>query len=232
MIAEQKQVSNVEKVARIINLGLVDYLSALDLQTDLRDRRIAGEIPDTLVLLEHPSVITLGRSGNLENILVPESELSDRGIQLFHTNRGGDVTYHGPGQIVGYPIMDLTRHGTDLRKHVGKLEEVLIRALDTLGVMSNRRERDTGVWVGENKIASIGIHVKRWVTMHGFALNVSPDMEHISLIYPCGIKDAPMTSVEKILGRPVSRADVLRALREAFGQVFALRLESLPEGGD
>ena len=173
-----------------------------------------------------------GRSGNMENILVPESELADRGIQFFHANRGGDVTYHGPGQIVGYTIMDLTQHGTDLRKHLWKLEEVLIRALEGLGVGGRRREGVTGVWVGENKIASIGIHVKRWVTMHGFALNVSPDMEHISLIYPCGIKDAPMTSVEKILGRPVSRADVRRALKEAFGQVFGIPLEGMPEGSD
>ena len=168
----------------------------------------------------------------MENILVSESELADRGIQFFHANRGGDVTYHGPGQIVGYSIMDLTRHGIDLRKHLWKLEEVLIRALEGLGVGGRRREGLTGVWVGENKIASIGIHVKRWVTMHGFALNVSPDMEHLSLIYPCGIKDAPMTSVEKILGRPVSRANVRRALKEAFGQVFGLRLESMPEGSD
>ena len=232
MIVEQKQASTDKSEARVLDLGLVDYQSALDLQTDLRDRRIAGEIPDTLVLLEHLPVITLGRSGNMENILVPESELADRGIQFFHANRGGDVTYHGPGQIVGYTIMDLTRHGTDLRKHLWKLEEVLIRALEGLGVGGRRREGVTGVWVGENKIASIGIHVKRWVTMHGFALNVSPDMEHLALIYPCGVKDAPMTSVEKILGRPVSRANVRRALKEAFGQVFGLRLESMPEGSD
>ena len=225
MIAQQKQTTIAKSEAHILDLGMVDYLSALDLQTNLRDCRIAGEIPDTLVLLEHPPVITLGRSGNMENVLVSESELSNRGIQLFHTNRGGDVTYHGPGQIVGYPIMDLTQHGTDLRKHVGKLEEVLIQTLDTLAVKSNRREKETGIWVGDNKIASIGIHVKRWVTMHGFALNVAPDMEHLSLIHHCGIKDAPMTSVEEILGRPVPRADVLRALTKAFGLVFGLRLE-------
>ena len=232
MIVEQKQASTDKSEARVLDLGLVDYQSALDLQTDLRDRRIAGEIPDTLVLLEHLPVITLGRAGNMENILVPESELAERGIQFFHANRGGDVTYHGPGQIVGYTIMDLTRHGTDLRKHLWKLEEVLIRALEGLGVAGRRREGVTGVWVGENKIGSIGIHVRRWVTMHGFALNFAPDMEHLSLIYPCGIKDAPMTSVEKILGRPVSRANVRRALKKAFGQVFGLRLESMPEGGD
>ena len=232
MIVEQKQASADKREAWVLDLGLVDYQSALDLQTDLRDRRIAGEIPDTLVLLEHLPVITLGRSGNMENILVPESELAERGIHFFHANRGGDVTYHGPGQIVGYTIMDLTRHGTDLRKHLRKLEEVLIRALEGLGVGGIRREGVTGVWVGENKIASIGIHVKRWVTMHGFALNVSPDMEHISLIYPCGIKDAPMTSVEKILGMPVSQAHVRRALKKAFGQVFGLRLEGMPEGSD
>ena len=146
MIVEQKQASADKREARVLDLGLVDYQSALDLQTDLRDRRIAGEIPDTLVLLEHLPVITLGRSGNMENILVPESELAERGIQFFHANRGGDVTYHGPGQIVGYSIMDLTRHGIDLRKHLWKLEEVLIRALEGLGVGGRRREGVTGVW--------------------------------------------------------------------------------------
>ena len=174
MLAQQKHTSNSSDTLQVIELGLVDYLAALDLQTDLRDLRIAGHVPDTLLLLEHPPVITLGRSGNLDNVLVSESELSDRSIRLFHANRGGDVTYHGPGQVVGYTIMDLTRHGTDLRKHLWKLEEVLICALNHLGVTGIRREGETGVWVAQNKIASIGIHVKRWVTTHGFALNVCP----------------------------------------------------------
>ena len=208
--------------ARVSDLGLVEYQAAMDLQTELRDRRLAGHVPDTLILLEHPPVITLGRSGNMDNILVPESELIRRGIQFFHSNRGGDVTYHGPGQIVGYPIMDLTLHGTDLRKHLWKLEEVLIRALNALNVLGTRREGNTGVWIGENKIASIGIHVKRWITSHGFALNVCPNMEHLSLIHHCGITDAPMTSVQNVLSIPVSLRDARLALKEAFASVFNL----------
>ena len=222
MIAGQKQASTSTEPARVLDLGLVDYEAALHLQTDLRDRRIAGDIPDTLLLLEHPPVITLGRSGSMGNVLAPETELAERGIRLFHSNRGGDVTYHGPGQIVGYPILDLTFHGTDLRKHLWKLEDVLILALDGLGVKGRRRDGYTGVWVGRNKIASIGIHVKRWVTMHGFALNVAPDMEHLSLIHHCGITDAPMTSVEKALARPVPREDVRLRIKNAFAQVFGL----------
>ncbi len=213
---------------QVLELGLVDYQVALNIQTDLRDRRIAGLVPETLILLEHPPVITLGRSGSLDNVLVQESELSDLGIQLIHTNRGGDVTYHGPGQIVGYAIMDLTRHGTDLRKHLCKLEEVLIRALVSLGVSGIRRDNETGVWVGENKIASIGIHVKRWVTMHGFALNLAPDFGHLSLINHCGITDAPMTSIEKVLNTPVHLHQVRDALKKHFTQVFNFTAKDTP----
>ena len=222
MLVEQKQTSNITDPLQVIDLGLIDYPTALDLQTDLRDRRIAGQITDTLLLLEHPPVITLGRSGNLDNVLVSESELSHRGIPLFHANRGGDVTYHGPGQVVGYTIMDLTRHGTDLRKHLWKLEEVLIRTLASLDVTGNRRDGETGVWVAQNKIASIGIHVKRWVTMHGFALNVEPNFDHLSLINHCGITDAPMTSIEKVLSVPVPSHQVRQVIKNSFTQVFKL----------
>ena len=222
MLTEHKRPSASTDVLQVFDLGLIDYRAALDLQTDLRDRRIAGLVPDTLLLLEHPPVITLGRSGNLDNVLVSESALSNRGIRLFHANRGGDVTYHGPGQVVGYTIMDLTRHGTDLRKHLWKLEEVLIWALNNLGVTGARRERETGVWVAQNKIASIGIHVKRWVTMHGFALNVAPDFDHLSLINHCGITDAPMTSIQNILAHPVPSYQVCHALKDSFVQVFNL----------
>lgn len=222
MLAECKRAASKAGILQVLDMGLVEYQAALDLQTDLRDRRIAGRVPDTLILLEHPPVITLGRSGSLANVLVPESELSDRGIPLIHANRGGDVTYHGPGQVVGYPIMDLTRHGTDLRKHLWKLEEVLIRALASLGVVGARRNGETGVWVAREKIASIGIHVKRWVTMHGFALNVAPNFDHLSLINHCGIADAPMTSIQNILAHPVPPNQVRHALANSFAQLFGL----------
>ncbi len=222
MLAEEKRTSSDAGPLQVVELGLIDYPAALDLQTDLRDRRITGQVPDTLLLLEHPPVITLGRSGNLDNVLVSESALSDHGIRLFQANRGGDVTYHGPGQIVGYAIMDLTRHGTDLRKHLWKLEEVLICALNHLGVTGTRREGETGVWVSQNKIASIGIHVKRWVTMHGFALNIDPNFDHLSLIHHCGITDAPMTSIQNVLVHPVPIHQVYQALKISFAEIFNL----------
>ena len=228
MLSKHKSPTGTSSLLQVIDLGLIDYRAALDLQTDLRDRRIAGQVPDTLLLLEHPPVITLGRSGNLDNVLISESELSHRGIRLFHTNRGGDVTYHGPGQVVGYAIMDLTRHGTDLRKHLWKLEEVLIAALKGLGVTGIRRDGETGVWIAQNKIASIGIHVKRWVTMHGFALNVAPNFDHLSLINHCGITDAPMTSIEKVLSTPVPPHHVRQALKDSFSQVFNLTPTPIP----
>lgn len=222
MSVEPAQVSATNGLLQVLDLGLVDYQSALNLQTELRDRRIAGRIPDTLILLEHPPVITLGRSGNLDNVLVPESDLSERGIRLIHTNRGGDVTYHGPGQIVGYAILDLTRHGTDLRKHLWKLEEVLICTLTSLGITGTRRDGETGVWVAQNKIASIGIHVKRWVTMHGLALNLAPNFDHLSLINHCGITDAPMTSIQKTLSIAVPPRQARHALKSSFSQIFNL----------
>ena len=222
MPAEQKPTSATKDLLQVCDLGLIDYCTALDIQTDLRDHRITGGVPDTLLLLEHSPVITLGRSGNFDNILVSESDLSNRGIQLFHSNRGGDVTYHGPGQVVGYAIMDLARHGTDLRKHLWKLEEVLINALDSLGVAAARRDGETGVWVAQNKIASIGIHVKRWVTMHGFALNVAPNFDHLALINHCGITDAPMTSIQNVLAKPTPSRQVRQALIDSFSQIFNL----------
>lgn len=228
MLSEHRETRTTADLLQVYDLGLVDYRTALALQTDLRDRLIAGQIPDTLLLLEHPPVITLGRSGNLANVLVSESVLSARGIQFIHTNRGGDVTYHGPGQVVGYAIMDLTRHGTDLRQHLWKLEEALISALAGLGVAGTRRDGETGVWVARNKIASIGIHVKRWVTMHGFALNLAPDFDHLSLINHCGITDAPMTSIQNVLARPVHPPRVHHALINSFSQVFNLTPTNSP----
>ncbi|MFQ5873262.1 MAG: lipoyl(octanoyl) transferase LipB [Dehalococcoidia bacterium] len=206
----------------LINLGTVDYQDALHLQVSLRDRRIAGEIPDTLVLLEHPPVVTIGRSGNKSNVLVPDGHLADHGIQLLYTNRGGDVTYHGPGQLVGYTIIDLRPYGTDLRTHLRRLEQVIIQALEAFRIHAGRNQACTGVWVGDEKIASIGLHVKRWVTTHGFALNLQPNLEHFSLIYPCGLMDKAVTSVERLLGYPVDPVQARKTLAEAFGNIFGL----------
>ncbi len=214
----------------VINLGVVEYDEALQLQVALRDKRIAEAVPDTLVLLEHPPLITIGRSGNRENILVSTRRLTEQGIQLFFTNRGGDVTYHGPGQIVGYTIVDLRPYGLDLRAHLRRLEEVIIEALKAFGVRGGRKPQYTGVWVGDEKIASIGLHVRRWVTMHGFALNLQADLGHFSLIYPCGIRDRAMTSIARVLGHPVEPSQVRKELAEAFGRVMGLSMEEAQPG--
>ncbi|MFQ5933057.1 MAG: lipoyl(octanoyl) transferase LipB [Dehalococcoidia bacterium] len=217
--------NDVTRPGHVINLGKVDYQEALDLQVSLREQRIAGEVPDTLVLLEHPPVITIGRSGSLDNVLAPERELEAHGIRLLHTNRGGDVTYHGPGQLVGYTIMDLRPYGMNLQEHLRRLEEATIQALEVLGIRAGHNQAGTGVWVGEEKIASIGLHIRRWVTMHGFALNLHPNLGHFSLIYPCGIKDRAMTSVERLLGHRVDSSQARSAVARGFGNVFGLCLE-------
>jgi len=161
----QLSVNLPARPAHLINLDTVEYEEALDLQAYLRDKRIAGDVPDTLVLLEHPPVITIGRSGDTSNVLVSESHLSDRGVRLLHTSRGGDVTYHGPGQIVGYTIMDLRPYGMNLRMHLRRIEEVIIQALKPFGIIGGRDPDYTGVWIGKGKVASIGLHVRQWVTM-------------------------------------------------------------------
>ena len=214
----------VPRPGRVLNLGTLGYEDALNLQVSLRDQRIAGSIPDTLILLEHPPVITVGRSGNTENVLVSDAVLLQNGIELYHTNRGGDVTYHGPGQLVGYTILDLKPYGLDLRLHLRRIEEVVIQALKAFDIQATRVPGSTGVWVKDEKIASIGLHIKRWVTMHGFALNLQPQLHHFSFINPCGIRDKSMTSMERLLGRPVEHRLVRKELAAAFGVVFDLAL--------
>ena len=209
----------------VINLGMVEYEEALEHQIALRDKRIAGAIPDTLVLLEHPAVITVGRSGNMENVLVPARRLAEQGIQLLHTNRGGDVTYHEPGQVVGYTIVDLRPYGLDVRAHLRRLEEVIIQALIAFGIRGSRIPGCTGVWVEDEKVASIGLHIKQWVTMHGFALNLQPELDNFSLIYPCGIRDKTVTSVARVLGHPVESSQARKELAQAFGRVLGLSME-------
>ncbi len=206
-------------------MGQIEYVKALELQVSLREKRMSGNIPDTLVLLEHPPVITIGRSGNMDNVLVSAEVLERQGIRLISSNRGGDVTYHGPGQLVGYTILDLSSYGTDLRVHLDRLEEVIIKTLERFSIRAGRQKACTGVWVGDEKIASIGLHIKRWVTMHGFALNVNPHLEHFSLIYPCGIRDKSTTSMERVLGSPLDMSIVRAHVTEAFGKVFRLTME-------
>ncbi|HUP19300.1 MAG TPA: lipoyl(octanoyl) transferase LipB [Gemmatimonadota bacterium] len=202
-------------------LGRIGYHEARELQRELVAARRAGAVPDTLLLLEHPPVITLGRSGTPDHLLGTGAELADRGVAFVETDRGGDITFHGPGQIVGYAIVDLDRRGRDLHRYLRELESVLIRALDELGVHAGRVPGLTGVWVGDAKVGAIGIRVSRWVTHHGFALNVDTDLSFFDLIVPCGIADRKVTSIAALLGRPVDRDAVETALARAFEAVFA-----------
>ncbi len=211
----------------IRDLGRVPYGEALELQRALADDRINGRIPDTLLLLEHPPVITLGRGTRESSLPIDPEALRLRGVEVFEIERGGDVTYHGPGQLVGYPIIDLQQHKPDLHWYLRRLEQVLIDALAGLGIAAERRDKYTGVWTSGRKIASIGIHVRQWVTWHGFALNVTTDLSPFSLIVPCGIPDVEMTSVARETDARVvaeadgdlasrTRAAVVRAFERSF----------------
>lgn len=203
-------------------LGLVPYAEALELQKRLVDLRKAEEIPDQLLLLEHPPVITLGvkARNDRSHVLVSPAALSEQGVELFETGRGGDVTYHGPGQLVGYPILDLRPDRCDVHRYVRDIEEALIRVAGAFGIAAGRMAGLTGAWVGDDKLAAIGVRISRWVTSHGFALNVGTNLSHFDLIVPCGIAGKGVTSMERLLGRPVERADVETAVAQAFGAVF------------
>jgi lipoyl(octanoyl) transferase len=203
-------------------LGRVAYADALALQDDLVRRRRAGEIPDTLLLLEHPHVITLGSGSHPEHVLLDADERAARGIELFETGRGGDVTYHGPGQLVGYPILDLKPDRQDLHRYLRDLEEALILVLADFGLEGGRKDGLTGVWVEDRKLAAIGVRVSSgWITSHGFALNVATDLTYFGAIVPCGIRQHGVGSLSGELGRPVSleeaSASVVRAMERTFG---------------
>jgi len=204
-------------------LGTIGYQAALDLQAQLVEQRKQGLIPDQLLLLEHPPVITLGvRTRNdRSHVLESEAALAARGVGLFETGRGGDVTYHGPGQLVGYPIVDLKPDRCDVHRYVRDLEEVLIRAVDAFGVRAGRIEGLTGIWVGDQKLAAIGVRISRWVTSHGFALNVNTDLSHFGLIVPCGITDKGVTSLERLLGHALPMDEVAETVARQFAALFS-----------
>ena len=218
----------------IIDLGLIRYSAALAVQERLVAARKTGAIENVLLLCEHPHVITVGRNGNRSHLLASENVLRQKNVELRETNRGGDITYHGPGQIVGYPILDLAALRKDVRWYVRSLEEVMISASAELGIAAGREPGKIGVWVGEpersEKLGAIGVHLSRWVTSHGFAYNVSTDLRYFDLIVPCGIVERKATSLEKLLGRAVSREDVATSLSRHFGEVFDLQMQksSLP----
>jgi lipoyl(octanoyl) transferase len=203
---------------------MVPYAEGVALQQHLVEERRRGDIPDTLLLLQHPHVITLGVKVHHDrsHIVASGEELRVRGVEVHESGRGGDVTYHGPGQLVGYPIFDLNPDRRDLHRYVRDVEESLIRALSTLGVAAGRKTGLTGVWVGEEKIAAIGVRISRWITSHGFALNVATDLDYFGLIVPCGITDKGVTSLARLRGGPVEMADVEKAVVGGFCDVFGL----------
>jgi lipoyl(octanoyl) transferase len=213
----------------IQRLGLVPYGEGLELQARLVRERRADAIPDHLLLLQHPHVITLGTSSHTDHVLLDEAERRLLGIELFETGRGGDVTYHGPGQLVGYPILDLKPDRQDLHRYVRDLEQVLIEALATFGIEAGRREGLTGAWVGDEKVAAIGVRVSSgWITSHGFALNVGTDLGFFDAIVPCGIREYGVTSMERLLRGPVATRDVEDAVVRAFGSVFGRGMAEQP----
>jgi lipoyl(octanoyl) transferase len=209
------------RALEVRRLGRVRYSDGLDLQAGLVADRQAGRIPDTLVLLEHEPVFTLGRNARAGNVLLPKETLRGRGFDVFEVGRGGDVTYHGPGQIVGYPILDLAPDRCDVHRYVRDLEEVMIKTCSDYGVEAGRVAGLTGTWVGDRKIGAIGVRLSRWVTSHGFAFNVATDLEPFSLIVPCGIVGRGVTSLEVAVGRPLPLEPVFDSLTRRFAEAFA-----------
>ena len=200
-------------------LGRVSYEDGLRLQREAVDE-CSGTGREQLLLLEHPHVITLGRAGDATNILLDEPTLESLSVEVHHTGRGGDVTYHGPGQLVGYPIINLRPDRCDVHRYVRDLEEVLIRSISTYGVQGTRIGGLTGVWVGDRKIAAIGVRIARWITSHGFALNVNTDLSYFRTIVPCGITNRGVTSLSELLGQELRLDDVARVVAANFGEVF------------
>ncbi len=209
----------------VANIGLRPYVEVLDLQRELARARITGELAqDLLLLVEHPPVVTLGRSAKEKHLIVPRTALATRGVEVHEVERGGDVTFHGPGQLVGYPIVDLRRHKQDLHWYLRQVEEALIRGIARYGISGERSPTFTGVWTSGRKLASIGVHARDWVTWHGFALNVTTDLSYFDLIVPCGIQSVTMTSIEREIAAEAvpSLSDVSLTVAEAFGEVFSL----------
>jgi lipoyl(octanoyl) transferase len=209
-------------------LGRVAYARGLELQAELVAERQAGRLPDQLLLLEHDPVFTLGRNAQAQNILLPAEALRERGFEVFETGRGGDVTYHGPGQLVGYPIIDLAPDRRDVHRYVRDLEEVMLRTCADYGLAASRVAGLTGAWLGDEKIGAIGVRIARWVTSHGFAFNVGTDLAAFDLIVPCGIRGRGVTSLERKLGRPVPLAQVMDRVAAHFAAVFERSPLDLP----
>jgi lipoyl(octanoyl) transferase len=229
MLRHYKGIRPVLNKCLNIDLGLIGYAEAYALQKRLEAKRKAGAIEDILLICEHPHVITLGRSGKRENLLASEHVLRQKGVEFHATDRGGDITYHGPGQIVGYPILNLGAIRRDVVWYVRMLEEAMIRATAEFGIAAERVAGKTGIWVRagntEEKLAAIGVHISRWVTSHGFAYNISTDLRNFDLIVPCGIADRKATSLEKLLGRRVEEKEVAPRIAKHLGEVLGLEMK-------
>lgn len=209
---------------RYVDLGEIEYGAAWDIQRQIVSERKQGLIGDCLLFAEHPHVITMGRSSKQEHLLASRQQLEQAGVALWETNRGGDVTYHGPGQLIGYPILDLKEWKRDVVAYLRALEQALIDAVAEFGITGERLPGCTGVWVGGAKLAAMGVHVSRWVTSHGFALNVTTDLRRFEYIVPCGLSK-PVTSMECLLGEAPPRQAVLDAIVRHFGRVFGLEMK-------
>ncbi len=207
-----------------LELGIEEYGKIFQLQKQIHHARRNGYLPDTVILLEHPPCFTVGRKGGYDHILVSDQFLDQEGIEVYETDRGGDITYHGPGQLVCYPILDLNEYGRDIHAYARRMEETLIRTLESFGIVAGRKEGYPGVWTGASKIGAEGIAIRHWVTMHGVSLNVYPDLHHFSFILPCGISTMGVTSMEELLGYPVDMALVRREMRRQLSSIFDLTL--------
>jgi lipoyl(octanoyl) transferase len=217
------------KSCAVVDLGLIAYAEAWELQKRVVAARKTGTIEDVLLFCEHPHVITQGRSGKSSNLLASENVLRQKGVEYFATSRGGDITYHGPGQIVGYPILNLGAIKRDVVWYVRTLEEAMIRATAEFGIAAARETGKTGIWVGDRaaeKLGAIGVHISRWVTSHGFAYNVATDLRYFDLIVPCGLAQRKATSLEKLLGRCVGLSEVKPRLAAHLGEVFGLQIRA------
>jgi lipoate-protein ligase B len=221
---------SMERVCEVSWLGLVDYQETWERQLRLVHERALGGIPDQLLLLEHPHVFTLGRRGRTANVLSSDEQIAAAGAQVIHSDRGGDVTYHGPGQLVGYPILHLEESERDVPRYVRQLEESIIRTLASFGIEAGREPEFPGVWVGEEKICAVGVKISEWVTLHGFALNVTTDMSMWRHIVPCGIVGKGVTSMEQLLVASPTLQEVSEQFVQCFGEVFGRRMVTRPAG--
>lgn len=206
----------------ILDIGTIDYSDCLRLQHALVNKRRFGQIPDSVLIVEHPPVFTIGRSGSRKNLLVDEKYLERQSISVIDVDRGGDITFHSPGQLIFYPVIDLRERARDLHRYLRELEEVVIKFLERYGISGTRMNDATGVWFKEEKIASIGIAAKDWVTYHGFSVNINNDTRFFYMINPCGIKGLKVTSLTKALGREVSVSAAKRALVEEYSRIFRI----------